>query len=252
MMKTWCLAAGLLLFCLITFVSCTKEEDESGITCEHDCTVVMGKVYTSDNQPVPGMGFEVEYYKTGNLYYHSIKKAMATSDKNGLYDMKFSLKDKEIIEEEGFFKHLRLKINMDKLDPQKYIVPQDIASIVDASLKLKQDTVFDADFYVPLKRYVPVTLKGFKPIQHNDHFEVQILFPFGFEYENLDSKYIMVNTGYDKFTATEEEQTFTNVPFAMNEYNIIQLFKVKNGVATPEEHKIYISRDSPVDITFEY
>lgn len=257
-MKTKFFAGILLSFCLICFASCTKDEDETGDTCKADCTVITGKVVTTNNQPLQGMGFEVIYSRTGFLYSHTIKKSKATSDRNGYYDMSFYLKDDELDKPDGYFTFLDIKVNTEKLDAKKYIVTQDMAGGFSGKLDLKRDVVYDVNFYVPQKRYIPVTLKGFKPIQESDRFEIQVMFPWGYEDDSesekpLDTKYTLGYTKFNEFCATKEEQTFENVPFALNEENYIQVIKIKNGVdVSNEDCKVNVSTGSPVSLTFEY
>ena len=268
-------ATLLLLLCIISFVSCVKEEDDTRTTCTSGCTVIMGRILTSENQPLPGINFEVNYKKTTGIHYIlTRKKAVTESDKDGFYDMRFHLKDDELLQDESY-RTFEMNINLERLDPELYILPKDMISHIDAStdpptttaadvapeitasMRLKRDTVYDVNCYVPQKKYIKVTLKGFKPQQKGDCFEVCTLFPWGFEENDwndkmLDTKYGIGGSGWDRFKASTEDQTFTEVPFALNDSNIVRIIKVKNGVAMPEDHKIYVSGDSPTNLTYEY
>lgn len=150
---------------------------------------------------------------------------------------------------------------MENLNPKKYILPQDVGAYSDTTTqanwtaKLKRDTTYEMNVYIPQRSAVKIILKGFKPIQEGDMFEVRSIFPWGMEEDGekiLDTKYGVAYSGYDKFIATKEENVFTEVPLAINETNIIQIVKVKDGVAMPEEHEIYVSANSPETLTFEY
>ena len=42
-----------------------------------------------------------------------------------------------------------------------------------------RDTIIDNTFYIPKKAYIKVNLNNFVPLQDDDFFEVQTLYPFG-------------------------------------------------------------------------
>lgn len=251
----------LLVGSILGFMSCEKDEDDATTVCDSDCTVIMGKVVTTDNEPLSKIKMEVNFESSGFLYRLTRRKAAVTSDKNGAYAMKFYLKDDEI-SEESLSKYYMISYNLRQLDPKKYILPEemrpgaDISSrIVGSILNLKRDTVYKADFYVPQKRYIDVVLKGFDPIQKYDRFEVCTLFPWGLETDGeklLDVKYNLTNSGYGRFVASKDYQRFTEVPFALNDSAVVRIIKVKNGVEETIDHKIYVTENSPASLTYDY
>ncbi|WP_295936755.1 hypothetical protein [uncultured Alistipes sp.] len=243
-------------------IGCSKTKDESKRVCEADCSVVTGTILTDGNQPVSGVSLDVTYEKTGFLYYNATVKARAKTDQSGHYQMRFTLKDSELTEEEGYFKLFYLRVEMKGLNTEKYILPADLMGVTEDvptstrnTVRCQRNVSVDLDFYIPQKRYIPVVLKGFAPVQENDYFEVQTYFPWGFEQEGekmLDTKYGVASSGFNKFRASQTEQTFLNVPFALNENNILRIMKMKDGVVTFEDHPIYVTATSPEVLTYVY
>lgn len=253
-----------LLLVAISFMSCDKEEDESDETCTSHCTVIRGKILTSGELPLTGIETDVRYEKYVGIHYHlSRRKATAQSDKNGQYEMRFYLKDDEIQEDNSFNSFFEINVYLEKLAPEKYILPQDLTIVPDieplisGTLELKRDTAYELNLYVPRKKQVNVILQGFKPQQEGDRFEVRTLFPWGGETETdkekiLATKYEIANSGFGRFVATGEYHLFTDIPFPLNDSVVVSIIKVKNGIAFPENHKMYISADSPATLTYEY
>lgn len=273
-MKKNHLFTTLLLFISVTsLVGCYKEEDDSRTNCVSDCTVIIGKMLTTGNQPLPNINLEVNYRRTTGFHYSLLrKKAMTKTDDNGLYSMRFYLKDDELLKDDGSFRSSFMTIDLDKLKPELYILPEDMNSYLDEStdpptvvtvppvatvhLDLKRDEVCNVNCYIPRKRYVKVTLKGFKPESERDYFEARTFFPWGLE-ENyqekiLDTKYSISSSAWHKGRASVEEQTFIDIPFALNDSNVVRIMKMKNGVIMSEDYKIYVSEDSPKELVYEY
>ncbi|MCC8173206.1 MAG: hypothetical protein LIO65_02080 [Odoribacter sp.] len=93
MKATYLFRTLLLFFCTATFISCVKEEDDSGTICESDCTVITGKVISSNNQSLSDIGIEVKYYEAQWLHHSLTRlKATAKTSNNGLFNMSFTLK----------------------------------------------------------------------------------------------------------------------------------------------------------------
>lgn len=275
MKKNQLFAICLLFLCVISFISCSKEEDDSQAVCTSDCTAIMGKILTSGNRPLSGIDIEVNYQKTLGFSNLTRKKAATKSDEKGYFDIRFYIRDDELIKDE-WLRMLELNINLKKLDPKQYILPGDMISnsdytkdppvittadvpaITGVYLTFERDTTCGVDCYIPQKRYVNVTLTGFKPQQKYDRFKVITFFPWGFEKDNsqgkldLDTKYGVCHSALGLFEASKENQTFTNIPFALHEYNIVNIVKTKNGVIMDEYHKVYVSGDSPTSLTYEY
>jgi len=251
-----------ILFILFTFTSCEKEDDDTDIICTPGYTTISGHIVTSDNIPLKGVELQLKYVEARWLAsYHSWLKRKATTDANGSYNMSFNIKDNEVESFEGqSSSYFELQIDFRNLDPDKYFLPEQVFETgtsysYNPIISLKQDTVYDVSFYVPTKDYITVILKNFKPTQTGDHFEVQTFFPWGMKSDEkkiLNTEYGINSSGYDHFVAKSENQTFRNVPVARNDTNIVRIIKVKNGVAYPEDYKIFVPEKNTIELTYEY
>jgi len=249
------------LFILFTIVGCEKEDDDTNIVCTSDCTTISGHILTSGDLPLDGIKIQLKYIERGFLYYHSWLKRETTTDANGFYSISFNIKDNEIESFEGAVSsYFELQINLNNLDPDKYFLLEHISE-TDTSyywnpiISLKQNSEYYESLYIPTKNYITVTLKNFRPTQENDHFEVQTFFPWGSESNEsqmLNTKYGIISSGYDNFVARNENQTFRNIPVAKNDTNIVRIIKMKNGIASPEDHKIFIPENNKIELTYEY
>ncbi len=253
--------ALFILFILFAFIGCEKEVDDTGTVCTSDCTTISGHIITSDKVPLKGVKLQVKYLEQGFGYYHSWLKREATTDANGYYSMSFNVKDNEIERFEGYSSsYFELHVDLNNLDPNKYFLPEQVSEAntsysLNSIISLKRKTEYTESLYIPTKDYMTVTLKNFKPIQAGDHFEVQTFFPWGAKSDEkkiLNTEYGINFSGYDLFVAKSESQTFRNVPVALNDTNIVRIVKVKNGVAFPEDHKIFVPKDNNIEFTFDY
>ncbi|MCE5227850.1 MAG: hypothetical protein LLG05_18580 [Porphyromonadaceae bacterium] len=252
------------LFILAAFISCEKEDDDTDRECTPGYTTINGHIVTSDNTPLKGVKLQLKYVEEQYLLsYHSWLKREATTDANGSYSMSFNIKDDEVESYEAqYHSYFEFQFDFSNLDPDKYFLPEyatgtDTSYSYNPILSLKQDTTYDASFYIPAKDYITVTLKNFKPTNESDHFEVQTFFPWGMKSEEnigsdfLNTEYGVISSGYDNFVAEEENQTF-RVPVARNDTNIVRIIKVKNGVASPEDHKMFVPENNTIELTYEF
>lgn len=266
---------GIILFflCTINLVSCEKEEDDFLSKDTENSTVISGTVHTKDELPLSGVNIKIDYYEGAWLQYSLLRhKAITKTDKNGNYKLEFYVRDDELQRDENLYKYFNIVVNMNNLDPKQYILPNDMTSImispdppiakpatneapiISYHFSVERNKTYTQDFYIPQKRYVQITLKGFTPKQNNAYFEVHSFFPWGEESDEkqmIDSKYRTRQSGFDLNVASSEEQTF-EVPFALNENNIVRLTKRKNGILDSEDHKIFVTKDSPKSLTYEY
>lgn len=270
---------GILLFslCLVGLAGCVKEEDDILKKDKEDQTVLQGKVVTSDGKPLSGIGMRMNYKKTVGIHYRlTRRKAVTQTDKSGDYTLKFYVEDDEREngdEDGGVYKYFQFIVDMSNLDSTQYILPRDMVSCIIAGDSLigkpadvapkivltsgipERNKTYTENFYIPKKRYVKVSLKGFTPQHPGSHFEVASYFPWGGESDEadkmIDTPYGIGHSGSDMFVASSAEQTF-EVPFALNENNIVRLIRLKDGVATKEEYLIYVTKNSPESLTYEY
>lgn len=259
----------------IMITSCVKEEDDFIKPYTADKTVIAGNTITSDGEAIPGIKLKVDYVEGAWLQYSKTRhKAHVQSGKDGSYKMEFYVKDDEIepasYEPDNKNQDYQFIVDLSSLDPQQYILPKDMISQIDASgnvteadvpatyiclIHPKRDTAYIDNIYIPKKKYINVTLKGLNPQLIGSYFEATTYFPWGTECEKhnklIDTKYNICSSGTDLYVAKTEEQTF-KMPFALNENNVMIISKLKNGVATRDTCKVYVTKDSPQSLTFEY
>jgi hypothetical protein len=178
--------------------------------------------------------------------------------------MSFNIKDDEVETYEAqYSSYFELGFDFSNLDPDKYFlsyysVDNDSSFWFAVSPSLKKDTTYSISCYIPAKDYITVHLNNFKPVQAGDHFEVQTLFPWGIKSEKevnrnkfMNTEYGISSSGYDNFVTEGKNQIF-RVPVARNDTNVVRIIKVKNGVATPEDHKIFVPKNNNIELTYEY
>lgn len=50
----------------------------------------------------------------------------------------------------------------------------------------------------------------------------------------------------------EGESQLFKVPVARNDTNIVRIIKVKNGIASPEDYKLFVPENNKIELTYEY
>lgn len=131
---------------------------------------------------------------------------------------------------------------------------EEVDTKIDFSMSFERSETYTENLYIPQKRYIRVTLKGFIPRQ-GDYFEVESGFPYGWS----TNRYVFPNTNYHYgkvgdhlFTLYDAKERTYQVPCALNENNTITLIRKKNGTFTTEEHQLFVTKDTPESLTFEY
>ena len=253
---------GFLLVILVAFIGCGKEDDETERECTPGYTTISGHIVTSDNAPLKGIELQLKYVEARWLAgSHSWLKREATTDANGYYSMSFNIKDDEVETYEAqYSSYFELGFDFSNLDPDQYFLSYYSADndySFSVSPSLKKDTTYTLSCYIPAKDYITVHLNNFKPVQEQDCFEVETYFPWGVKTEEkndsgiLNTEYGISSSGYDNFVAEEENQTF-RVPVARNDTNIVRIIKIKNGVASPEDHKLFVPGNNTIELAYEF
>jgi hypothetical protein len=246
----------LLFIILYTFYGCFREEDDTNQVCSSNCTILQGQVITTNNQGISGINLTFEFFKGASLSSYTRLISNINSNNNGNFFDKFYLNDQEI--DQNSYGNLILIIDENSLNAIEEIITPDLANI---SLERwfdinTRDSIIEQTYYFPKKTIVLVNLNNFIPIQDNDRFEVQPLFPYGFKNPEPSNYNDILETIYAPtngpiYKATNTNNTF-NVILAQNEKNIIRVYKVKNGVYTYDEIMLDVNSSSPNDITIEY
>lgn len=279
-MRTKNLVGMLLLFlCIVSLSSCQKEEWDIEPGETEQSTVVEGTVITSNGIPLADVEVKVDYSESKWLAYgKTLHKAETKTDKDGKYRLFFLVKDDELETEKdreaGVSKSYSLIFDMKSLDTKNFIIPSDMMSTIisidppEAEPAKEVDTkinyfcssferkkTYTQNLYIPQKRYIKVTLKKFI-LQQGDYFEVCSAFPYGGE-SVTDHLFPNTNYGYGRvenylFALYDAKEQAYQVPCALNENNIITLIRKKNGIYTTEEHQLFVTKDTPESLTFEY
>ena len=241
---------GIFLFylCTISLVSCQKVEFDFDSKETEESTVVEGVVITSGGKPLANVKVKVNFYESKWLSYHNTRhKAETITDINGKYRLFFSVRNDELKTDRdkdlAVNKSYHLIFDMNMKDSEKYILPSDMqGSIISVNppigkpaekvnkridysyASFEREKTYTQNLYIPKKRYIQVTLRKFIPKQ-GDLFEICSRFPYGGE---CVANHLFPNTnygfgeigGYQFALYDAEEQTY-QVPFALNENNIV-------------------------------
>ena len=247
----------ICLLLILNLYGCSKTEDETSSVCTSDCTILQGNVITANNEPLSNVNITFEF-KQGGGYLPTYTRLISDliSDENGGFYDEFYLKDREI--DQSSPGNLILRVNENDLNLNENIITPDSVNIyLERWFDIEnRDTIIEQTYYFPKKAHVVVNLNNFVPIEENDRFELQAIFPYGLENPEPDEineilETIYVPTNGKLYKATEINNPL-NVIVAENENNIIRVFKTKNGVFTTEDIVININSNSPEEITLDY
>lgn len=249
----------IFLFSIIIFTlyGCFREEDDSNNICSSDCTILQGRIITTNNQGISGINLTFEYSLSSPLSSYTRLISDINSNDNGNFYDEFYLEDKEI--DENSYGNLILRIDESSLNANEDIITPDLAniSLPESWFNINnRDTIIEQNYYFPKKTNITVNLNNFVPIQENDRFQVRALFPYGYENPEPDNYNVILETIYIPtngliHSASEINNSF-NVILAQNEKNIIRVYKTKNGIYTYDEITLDVNTSSPNEITLEY
>jgi hypothetical protein len=197
-------------------------------------------------------------YRVGSELGSYTRKLVDTkSDQNGNFNRNFFIKDNEIGNTVGSF---YIDIDDSNIDVNKYIRTNNLIGNTTTEIGFaiisitNRDTIIDKTFYIPKKAYIKVNLNNFAPLQTNDYFEVQTLYPFGPKIgvnTLLNSEYSTGFSGYGNWRATSNNNLL-NVFVAEGENNIIRIYRRKNGVNTSEDIPIFIPQNNTIELTYDF
>lgn len=259
----------IILSAIALLGSCQKEEVDMKIPEGETGTTVKGRIVTNGDVGLAGIRLEINYTRsTPNILGGSLKrlKSTGTTDKNGAFSLSLYLQDDELTKEEGYFKSYYLQFDMSALDREKYILPGDLdadpADLTHMSyIELKRDTTYETNFYLPLKRYIPVTLKGYQRTNRTD-FTVYTTLPWGFEKGNnyigmqgevIDTQWQERSCPIGLFRSEGGDVTFTNIPFALNDTTIVNVWRTYDDGTSGIEHvKIFVTETKPETLSFDF
>lgn len=245
---------------VLILTSCEKIEDDTDNDCISNCATLSGKFVTLNNAPVPNIKVLFKYtISGGELGGGSTRKIVnEESDQNGKFYKNFFIKDSELGNSaQGYF---LFEVDDSSLDVNKYIRSNNLNGNTTTRIGFtiysitNRDTIIDNTFYIPKKAYIKVNLNNFVPLQDDDYFEVQTLYPYGTKIGTnpfLNSEYQTGFSGYGNWRATANN-TLLNIFVAEGENNMVRIFRRKNGENTIEDIPIFIPVNNTIELTFDY
>lgn len=256
-----------LMACVLCLVSCDEENDFiSGPTASS--TMISGVARTADGTPLAGVKVSVDYNESVWLGQQTTRhKAEGITDKDGNYRLYFELRDDELQDngnDASASRNFYLIFDLSSLSEEKYIMPKDIkADNKDQKLRFYYDNLhfergkfYSHNLYVPLKRWIDVTVVSDGKINANDKFVVSNLINYGGDELPFNSYYRdgRVLMDYPVTMTSDREQTF-RVPCALNDSNSIYIGCMKGGVgsydAVTPVKKIFVTESEPQLVRFE-
>ena len=254
----------LFLLLVPVMAGCHDEEwdNEGGI----GDAVVEGVVKSSYGAPVKGVKLSIDYFKGDMLASVLRHKGEAVTDENGKYRITVNVH----ADEQGDDGHYSLNADLAALSPERYAMSSDFVAVStpDSSLPKPHELTTKLSYtlsgitpnksqtknlYIPQKRMVKVTLKGFT-VGEGNSFEVQNSFSYGLELplgEGTDGGKYAKGTADYFCLRDKSEQTF-DVPFAVGEENTVRVLRKVNGEYTSKEKIIKVTESSPQSLTYEY
>lgn len=242
---------GLLL--LIIAFGCTKTDDDTRDNCTMNCTTLSGNFITAGNKPLAGIEVSFNYFVGSELGSYTRKIAKTKTNSKGEYNVDFYIKDKELGNSPGYF---AISVNDQNLNPNQYIRLGNNAGIGYAIYQIKnRDTIINNSFYIPKKAFIKVNLNNYIPLQPDDFFEVETLYPSGpksDQLNSLNSYYSMAISPFQLYKAKTKNQTF-NVMVAEGEKNIVRISRRKNGITNVyESTEIDIPENNTIELTYNF
>lgn len=245
---------------LLIFTSCVKTEDDTNNECTSNCTIIRGKFISANDAPVSNIKVSLKHrISGGELGPWIIRKIVNTqSDLNGNFNKNFYIKDSELGNTApGYF---IVDIDDSNIDVHKYIRTNNLIGNTTTIIGFpifritNRDTIIDQTFYIPKKAYIKVHLNNFVPLQADDYFEVQTLYPFGPKIginTFLNSEYSTGFSGYDNWKASSINNLL-NIFVAEGVNNVVRIIRKKNGIGSSEDIPIFIPQNNTIEMTYNF
>ena len=172
-MKTINLLLPVLLLILGGCVS--HDDDFISKYCPGSCTVIKGRLTTEDGtQPMAGVKLNVYWHSEQDYLqfgYTQRRKAVAITDQNGNYELRFLLRDDELNDKERYENGYVGVAPV--LEVGQYFTCHGKTIIYD-EYDLKRDTTVTLDYTLPKAAYLDLTPKNIAAMQPSDSFRAEV------------------------------------------------------------------------------
>lgn len=230
----------LLVLCTI-ILSCEKDV-EGIISCDGNCNVFKGRVYTADNVGLSNVTLKAFYLESGGLNPREPRLVARTkTDSMGNFSMEGFIKDEEFIYG-GFY----ITIDESKVESQlssSFFKPSEIyRDTYDITNRyyifdlVSRDQIITADYLVPYKATITINLNDFNPVMETDSFGVGNGIEYGFIGNHVLTK---LATGYG-FAFANGVNTTIDIP-AIVGANKLRVSRFTNGSSTSEYETVIIN-----------
>ncbi|GAB3204419.1 hypothetical protein ABID22_003329 [Pontibacter aydingkolensis] len=216
-----------LLLLLIVLCGCKQhEEDFISKYCPGSCTVIKGQLTTDDGTtPLPGVQLLAQWRLDGTLGFGGTvrKKAVATTDANGNYELRLLLRDDELNNDLGRRGYLIVDATIN--------TSQFLTCYGDTYLQhyfnLSRDTTITLDYTLPQKAFIEVEANNLQAIGSNDIFLSQAFFKSGEKGDDSCSQGISWSNQSNTQTST--------IPVAANQTVVLRTTRRDNQVESVSE-----------------
>ncbi|MCJ8167327.1 hypothetical protein MKJ04_20975 [Pontibacter sp. E15-1] len=235
----------LLLLMLVVLSGCTsKDDDFISKYCPGSCTVFKGNIATA-NGTVPLAGIKLNvYWRSYQEYlqfgYSERRKAVATTDQDGRYDLRFLLREEEL-NARGQIENCSFRV-VPALDETKYFICFDEKAIF-SSYDMQRDTTFTLDYTLPQTGFVDIQLQNRQAMQSGDKIIINVSVKSG------------ENNNYTCSTAYSFSASYaypSPLITAALQPVLLTINKMKNGVYTETQDTITVAPGErlPYQLTF--
>ncbi len=223
----------LLLLCLLLFGCTSHEDDFISKYCPGSCTVIQGRL-TTDNgtRPLAGVKLNV-YWRSHQAYlqfgYTERRKAVATTDENGAYELRFLLRDDEL----NTFNQIQngsIRI-APVLDKTKYFICRG-DKIIFYNDELTRDTTLTLNYTLPQVAYLDIKPQNRQAMKSGDYLDIHLSVKSG---ENNNH---VCNTGYSFNAAGGVHEP---VAVAALQPITVTVKKIKDGLTTETKETITLT-----------
>jgi len=238
-MKTTFYTYFSLLFTCFLLSGCGGDSDDYiSKYCPGSCTVIKGRLTTANGtKPLAHVSMAVNWQSEGYLSGGSThKKAIAETDDDGNYELRFLIRDDELID--GYF------IVEPALNISKYVYCHSDVLNLDF-YNLKRDTTYVANYGVPEKAYITFKLNNPDALQTGDELTTSYTYSFGEDGQEMCYNDIKWHIGY-------KNNYSVNVEVAADQPLLLEQVKLNNGVETTEQNTVQLDAGETrvVDINF--